>query len=108
MSHSSPRKVYLVDADVLSEGTKPRPARQVIEWLGEHDAQLVVNPVILGELEYGILLLPAGRKRKKLLDWLRGGVENLNVIEIDAVTGAVWAQLLADLKRKGRYQQDVY
>jgi predicted nucleic acid-binding protein len=93
---------YLVDADVLSEGTKSRPARQVIEWLGAHDTQLVVNPVILGELEYGILLLPAGRKRNKLLDWLRGGVEKLNVIEIDAATGAVWAQLLADLKRKGR------
>jgi predicted nucleic acid-binding protein len=93
---------YLVDADVLSEGTKLRPSRQVIDWLGEHDTQLVVNPIILGELEYGILLLPAGRKRKKLLDWLRGGVENLNVIGIDAATGAFWAQLLAELKRKGR------
>lgn len=93
---------YLVDADVRSEGTKPRPARQLVEWLGAHDTQLVVNPVILAELEYGILLLPAGRKRNKLLDWLRGGVEKLNVIEIDAATGAVWAQLLADLKRNGR------
>ncbi len=51
---------YLVDADVLSEGTKPRPAQQVVEWLRNHDADLVVNPIVLGELEYGILLL-AGR-----------------------------------------------
>jgi predicted nucleic acid-binding protein len=93
---------YLVDADVLSEATKPRPAQQVIEWLRHHDADLVVNPIIVGELEYGILLLPAGRKRKKLLEWFQGGVQKLNVIEIDAATAAVWAKLLADLKRKGR------
>jgi predicted nucleic acid-binding protein len=93
---------YLVDADVLSEATKPRPAQQVIEWLRDHDADLVVNPIIVGELEYGILLLPAGRKRKKLLEWFQGGVQKLNVIEIDAATAAVWAKLLAELKRKGR------
>jgi predicted nucleic acid-binding protein len=93
---------YLVDADVLSEATKPRPAQHVVDWLRNHDADLVVNPVILGELEYGILLLAAGRKRKKLLEWFERGVQHLNVVEIDAATAAVWAKLLADLKRKGR------
>jgi predicted nucleic acid-binding protein len=29
-------------------------------------------------------------------------VQHLNVVEIDAATAAVWAKLLADLKRKGR------
>ena len=93
---------YLVDADVLSEGTKPHPAQQVVEWLRDHDADLVVNPIIVGELEYGILLLPAGRKRKKLLDWFQRGVQHMNVVEIDASTAAAWAKLLANLKRKGR------
>jgi toxin FitB len=93
---------YLVDADVLSEVTKPAPAQSVIDWLQKHDRDLALNPIILGELEYGILLLPAGRRRKKLLDWFESGVAQLNVIEIDAATSAVWAKLLADLKRKGR------
>jgi toxin FitB len=93
---------YLVDADVLSEATKPQPAQCVLEWLRGHDTYLVVNPIILGELEYGILLLPAGRKRKRLLDWFQRGVQQLNVFEIDAETAAIWAKLLADLKRKGR------
>ena len=34
-----------------------------------HDQDLVVSPIILGELQFGILLLPAGRRRKRLLDW---------------------------------------
>jgi toxin FitB len=93
---------YLVDADVLSEGTKPRPAQQVIDWLRQHDADLVVNPIVLGELEYGILLLPAGRKRKKLYDWFQRGAGHLNVVDMDGGTASVWATLLAELKRKGR------
>ncbi len=93
---------YLVDADVLSEATKPAPSQQVLDWLRKHDRHLAVNPIILGELEYGILLLPAGRRRKNLLDWFEGGIGQLNVIEIDTATAAAWAKLLADLKRKGR------
>lgn len=93
---------YLVDADVLSEATKPAPAQRVVDWLRKFDRDLAVNPIILGELEYGILLLPAGRRRKRLLEWLEGGVGRLNVIDFDAATAGVWAKLLADLKRKGR------
>lgn len=93
---------FLVDADVLSEATKPQPEVQVIDWLQRHDEDLVVNPIVLGELEYGILLLPAGRRRKLLLDWFQAGIQKLNVIGMDAATARVWARLLADLRRKGR------
>jgi predicted nucleic acid-binding protein len=93
---------FLVDADVLSEATKPQPAGQVVAWLRRHDVDLIVNPIILGELEYGILLLPAGRRSKKLLDWFDSGIRHLNVVEMDATTATVWAKLLADLKRKGK------
>ena len=93
---------FLVDADVLSEATKPKPAGKVVDWLRQHDVDLLVNLIILGELEYGIMLLPAGRKRKKLLDWFERGIQQLNVVEIDAETAGIWAKLLADLKRKGK------
>ena len=92
----------LVDANILSEPTKPRPTQSVIDWLREHDVDLVVTPIILGELEYGILLLPAGRPHTRLLNWFASGAKVLNVVEIDAATASVWAKLLADLKRKGR------
>ena len=63
---------------------------------------MVINPIILGELEYGILLLPAGRKRTRLHQWFVGGARQLNVVALDAATAARWAQLLAELRRKGR------
>ena len=60
---------YLVDANVLSEPTKPTPDPRVMEWLRAHEADITVNPVILGELRFGILILPKGRKRTALEGW---------------------------------------
>ena len=93
---------YLVDANVLSEPTKPRPNGHVVGWLRRHEADLVVNPIILGELEFGILLLPASKRRTRLINWFQGGVKHLSVLDFDRDTAHVWARLLTNLRRKGR------
>jgi predicted nucleic acid-binding protein len=93
---------YLVDANVLSEPTKPAPNARVVEWLRRHERDLAVNPIILGELEYGILLLPAGRRRTRLEHWFTVGVQRLRVLDFDTASAAEWARLLARLKKKGR------
>ncbi len=93
---------YLVDANVLSEPTKPAPSARVVEWLRHHERDLVVNPIILGELEYGILLLPAGRRRTRLEHWFSIGIQRLRVLDFDTTTAAAWARLLARLKKQGR------
>lgn len=93
---------YLVDANVLSEATRPEPAAAVLDWLRRHEADLVVTPIVLGEIEYGIRLMPAGRKRTRLLQWFAQGVKRLRVLDLDAETGTTWAMLLARLKQQGR------
>jgi toxin FitB len=93
---------YLVDANVLSEATKPAPAPSVIQFLSQHDREIAVNPIILGELQYGILLLPRGRRRTQLEQWFARGIGSLCVLEMNADTADAWARLLAELKRKGR------
>ena len=60
---------FLVDANVLSEATKPAPEPRVIEWLRVHERDLAVDPIILGELRFGILLLAKGKKRTALERW---------------------------------------
>jgi len=94
--------MFLVDANVLSEPTKPLPSPKVIAWLRANDNQLVVSPIILGELEYGILLLPAGRRRERLLEWFAAGIRRIGVVDLNAATATEWAKLLAELKQIGR------
>ena len=93
---------FLVDANVLSEMTKPRPVAAVMDWLNDNDEQSAVSPIVLGELEYGILTLPHGRRRTRLEQWFNDGVANLPVLDIDAQTAQIWAALNAELSRMGR------
>lgn len=93
---------YLVDANVLSEPTKPNPAPRVIEWLRTHERDIAVDPIILGELRFGILLLPKGRKRTALERWFDTGVQRLHCLSWEAETGLKWAELLARLRTAGK------
>jgi predicted nucleic acid-binding protein len=93
---------YLVDANVLSEPTKPEPDLAVVEWLRHHEREIAVDPVILGEIRFGILLLPKGRRRSGLERWFEAGVQRLHCLPWERETGLRWAQLLARLRTSGR------
>lgn len=93
---------YLVDANVLSEPTRPAPDAAVVRWLRRHERSLAVDPVILGEIRFGILLLPHGRRRQRLERWFDSGIRRLHCLPWDAETGLRWAALLATLRATGR------
>ena len=93
---------YLVDANVLSEATRPDPDQRLVEWLRGNEPELAVDPIILGELRFGILLLARGRCRTRLERWFEEGVRRLQCIPWEASTGLRWAELLASLRRSGR------
>lgn len=93
---------FLVDANVLSEATRPAPDRRVLEWLAHHERAIAVDPVILGEIRFGILLLPSGKRRERLERWFQDGVERIHCLAWEAATGLRWAQLLAELRARGQ------
>lgn len=93
---------YLVDANVLSEPTKEKPDPRVTAWLRENERELAVDPFILGELRYGILLLPKGRRRRRLEDWFEVGIARLVCVAWDAATGLRWGELVAGLRASGQ------
>lgn len=79
---------------------RPAPNPLVVEWLRDNEPDLAVNPIVLGEIEYGILLLAEGRQRRQLREWFANKVRGLAILDFDAATATIWAQLLADLRRK--------
>lgn len=93
---------FLVDANVLSEPTKPTPDPRVLAWLRAHETEIAVDPIILGELRFGILILPKGRKRTSLERWFDAGVGRLHCLPWDLETGLKWAELLARLRTRGK------
>jgi predicted nucleic acid-binding protein len=93
---------FLADANVLSEATKAAPSAKAVDWLRRNEEEVAVNAVVLGEIEFGILLLPSGRRRKRLEEWFARVAEILPVLDMDRDTAHVWAVLLAKLRKKGR------
>jgi toxin FitB len=92
---------YLVDANVLSEPTKPTPDPKVVDWLTAHEGDFVVDSVVLGELCVGILVLPAGRKRTQLQQWLDAVVQTIECLPWDATVSRRWARLVVELRNRG-------
>jgi predicted nucleic acid-binding protein len=93
---------YLVDANVLSEPTRPTPSAVVIDWLRRNERELVVDPIIVGEIRFGIHLLAAGRRRRRLEQWFEQGIARLHCLPWELATGLRWARLLADLRTSGQ------
>jgi toxin FitB len=93
--------IYLVDANVLSEATRPAPSSKVVDWLSDNEQDIVVDSMILGELYIGILALPRGRKRTQLEHWFDALVQTIECLPWDAAIARRWALLVVDLKRRG-------
>jgi predicted nucleic acid-binding protein len=93
---------YLVDANVLSAATRPSPNPAVLQWLKQNESEIAVDPFILGEIRFGILLLPGGKRRQRLDRWFREGVTRVVCVPWDAAAGLHWAKLLAHLRAAGQ------
>jgi hypothetical protein len=93
---------FLVDANVLSEAARSAPNAQVLDWLTRNEPEVTVDPVILGELRFGILVLPKGKRRSNLEAWFDVGVRRLHCLPWDAQTGLRWVELVARLRSLGK------
>lgn len=93
---------YLVDADVLSEPTKAVPDARVVSWLTDHEADLGVDAIVLGEMYLGVLALSDGRKRARLEAWFDALARAIECLPWDEAVSRRWARLVSDLRRKGR------
>ncbi len=60
---------YLLDTNVVSELAKQNPNEAVARYLNSQD-DLWLPAIVVEELELGVQLLPAGRRRNELRAWL--------------------------------------
>ena len=57
--------MIILDTNVISEMMRPAPAPGVVAWLNEQDAsRLFLTAVTVGEIRYGLRVLPVGRRRR--------------------------------------------
>jgi predicted nucleic acid-binding protein len=97
---------YLLDTNIPSELTRPRPEERVAAWLeSADDGQLFFSVVSLGEIVKGVSLLAPGRKRNELEQWLETTLRpwfGARILSVDEAVARRWGVLTARLERKGR------
>ena len=97
---------FLLDTNLVSEWTKPRPNPGVVAWLAEVDEdRTFLSAITFVELRYGINRLPAGKRRLQLDEWatrvLPLRFEN-RILAIDALTSDLCGQIMASSESMGR------
>lgn len=97
---------YLLDTNVVSEWTKPRPDPGVVQWLAEVDEDRVfLSVATLAEVRFGIERMPAGARRDRLERWITDELPSRFDHRIAVADGAVadmWGRVLAHRQAIGR------
>jgi len=90
-----------VDANVLSEPTKPLSVQKVEDWLNDHESELVVTPVVMGEIWRGVDALAEGRKKTDLAEWFASLRSRMHALDWTVETALIWAETVNRIKRAG-------
>lgn len=97
---------FLLDTNVVSEWTKPRPNAGLVGWLGQVDeSDVFLSVVTFAELRRGIERLPAGVRRRRLDEWLRGELPlrfEARIVGVDGAIADEWGRLVARREARGR------
>ena len=92
---------YLVDTNVLSEPRQKRPDSKVVSWLKSNEASLYTSVLVIGEIRYGIELLPANSaRRSELLKWHAELLDIMTgrILAINARVADEWGRLQAEAR----------
>lgn len=94
---------WLIDTDLLSERTKPRPDLKVLKWLEANSSDLYTSSHVIGELQAGISLLAEGAKKRALQAWLNRLIEAMEgrILNFNTSVATVWGHQEAEFAKKG-------
>jgi predicted nucleic acid-binding protein len=96
---------YLLDTCFISEFQKPHPAAAIREWLEQqHEGDLYLSVLTLGEIQKGISQLSDGRKKKSLQSWLDRDLRERfqdRIVHVSEEVAVTWGRIAGELQRSG-------
>lgn len=97
--------MILLDTNVVSEVMKTRPAEAVVRWLnGQKSEKLYLSSITIGEIGYGLRILPDGKRRSGLRERFERFVAlafDQRVLAYDESAARVYGDLMGDRKELG-------
>jgi predicted nucleic acid-binding protein len=98
--------VIILDTNLISEAMKIMPARQVQAWLdAQPGASLYSTAINVAELQFGLAILPAGRRRQFLQNRFDAAILPLfagRLLAFDVDAAHAYAGLMARARIEGQ------
>jgi toxin FitB len=98
--------VILLDTNVVSELMRVAPDQAVLNWVNGTDANLLyLSTVTIGEIAYGLGILPDGRRRRTLNKRFRDFIDRAfahRIADFDRPSALAYGELMASRRRSGR------
>jgi len=98
--------VIVIDTNVISEVMKPSPSLAVLEWLNQQNSNsLFVSTITLGEIEYGLRILPAGKRRydlKERFEQFMFQAFRQRILVFDEAAARSYGEVMGHRKELGR------
>ena len=95
---------YLFDTNVISEVRHPNGDSDVkSRFAAIPQADLYTSAIVFAELSKGVYILPKGKRRSSLIDWLDGFEQQFSdrILPFDRITAKIHGQLVADAASRG-------
>ena len=95
---------YVIDTNIVSEVAKPWPNEHVIDWFWDYGNDAYLSVITIEELYYGALILPDGKRRDGLLEFVEAFVKDCRgkALFYDGFAAYLCAELRAKARRMGR------
>ncbi len=98
--------MILLDTNVVSEVMKVAPSANVLKWLNDQSSSAVyVSTVTVGEIEYGLRILPDGRRRLQMKEKFEQFIALAfaqRVLGYDEAAARLYGEIMGVRKELGR------
>ncbi|QMW21533.1 PIN domain-containing protein [Sandaracinobacteroides saxicola] len=92
----------LIDTNVWSELTRPRPDAKVLNWITAHFDKCILSAMVIAEMRYGIAFADDPARRIRLQTFHDDLLGKFRVTPFDDRAAAAWGPMRADLQRRGK------
>jgi len=83
---------------------RAKPDRNVVSWLENHESDLFVSAVSIGEIRFGIVRLPKGKRKERFEKWFEDlcHIFQDKMLAYDAAIATRWGDIQAKQEAIGR------
>jgi toxin FitB len=95
---------WLLDTNTISELIRPNASGKLLAWLAENEEDAGLSAITIGELTFGVELLPDGKERKQLersLSFLREDYAG-KIFDFTESVAVEWGRLVAEARQAGK------